>query len=168
MGEARAALADLPYNDTQIAVFGEASYQFTDRATVTVGGRYYDFDEDRRFHSGGLFSNGDDQTDSTSSTGFSPRMLLSYRVSDELIWNAQVSKGFRLGGANDPLNIPLCSVDDAATFGGFPRYDDETLWNYETGFKYQRSGFSLNAAAYYTDITDLQVSADAGESYRGK
>src|SRR5262249_30924103 len=78
-----------------------------------------------------------------------------------------ISKGFRLGGANDPLNLPLCdngvaNGPDAATFGGFPRYDDETLWNYETGFKYQRAGLNLNAAVYYTDIKGLQVSADAG------
>src|SRR5262249_26452583 len=90
--------ADLPYNDKQIAIFGEASYDITDRATVTVGGRYYDFDEERRFHSGGLFSNTDDQTDKTDSNGFSPRVLVSYRASDALIWNAQISKGFRLGG----------------------------------------------------------------------
>jgi outer membrane receptor protein involved in Fe transport len=154
--------ADLPYNDKQTAVFGEASYDLTDRATITLGGRYYDFSEHRRFHSGGLFSNGDDQTNNTDSNGFSPRLLVSYRASDALIWNAQISKGFRLGGANDPLNLPLCSASDATTFGGFPRYDDEQLWNYETGFKLQRQGMSLNAAVYYTDIQDLQVSADAG------
>ncbi|MDX2274628.1 MAG: TonB-dependent receptor [Hyphomonadaceae bacterium] len=154
--------ADLPYTNTQFAIFGEGSYDFTDRLTVTVGGRYYDFSEERRFHSGGFFSNTDDQVDSTDSNGVSPRVLVTYDVSDDLIWNAQVAKGFRLGGANDPLNIPLCSADDAATFGGFPRFDDETLWNYETGFKYQGNRVSLNAAAYYTSIEDLQVSADAG------
>lgn len=154
--------ADLPYNDQQFALFGEGSYDFTDRLTVTLGARYYDFSEERRFHSGGFFSNGDDRTDTTDSNGVSPRLLITYDVNDDLIWNAQVSKGFRLGGANDPLNIPLCSADDAATFGGFPRFDDETLWNYETGFKYQGRRFSLNAAAYYTQIENLQVSADAG------
>ena len=154
--------ADLPYNDTQFAVFGEASYRITDRATATAGGRWYQFNEDRRFHSGGLFSNGDDQTNSTDSNGFSPRFLLSYRASDALILNAQISKGFRLGGANDPLNLPLCSASDASTFGGFPTYDDETLWNYEAGFKYLGRRVTLNGAAYYTDIRDLQVSADAG------
>ena len=25
-----------------------------------------------------------------------------------MTFNAQVSKGFRLGGVNDPLNLPLC------------------------------------------------------------
>jgi outer membrane receptor protein involved in Fe transport len=154
--------SDLPYTTQQFAIFGEASYDLTDKLTVTAGGRYYDFEEDRGFHSGGLFSNGDNQTDSTESDGFSPRVLVSYDVNDEWTLNAQASKGFRLGGANDPLNLPLCSADDAATYGGFPRFEDETLWNYEGGFKYAGGLFSLNAAAFYTDIENLQVSADAG------
>jgi iron complex outermembrane receptor protein len=154
--------ADLPYDYTQWALFGEASYALTDRLTVTAGARYYDFEEDRRFHSGGLFSNADDQLDSTASDGVSPRVLLRYEWDNNLSFNAQVSKGFRLGGANDPLNIPLCSGDDALNFGGFPTYEDETLWNYEVGSKYDNGRMTLNVAAYYTDITDLQVTADAG------
>jgi iron complex outermembrane receptor protein len=154
--------ADLPYDYNQWAIFGEASYDFTDRLTVTAGARYFDFQEDRRFHSGGLFANGDDQTASTASDGVSPRVLVRYEASDDFTLNAQVSKGFRLGGANDPLNIPLCGPSDAANFGGFPDYDDETLWNYEVGGKYSNGSLSLNVAAYHTDITDLQVTADAG------
>ncbi len=154
--------ADLPYDISQLALFGEASYDLTDRMTVTVGARYYDFEEDRRFHSGGLFSNGDDQTASTASDGVSPRVLVSYEATPDLTLNAQVSKGFRVGGANDPLNIPLCTASDAANFGGFPTYEDETLWNYEGGAKYSNGGVTFNVAAYYTDIRNLQVTADAG------
>jgi iron complex outermembrane receptor protein len=156
--------ADLPYDISQFAVFGEASYDFTDRLTLTVGARYYDFDEERRFHSGGLFSNGDDRIDSTASEGVSPRVLVSYRATDSLTLNAQASKGFRVGGANDPLNIPICdaATNDAANFGGFPTYDDETLWNYEGGAKFNRGGLTFNVAGYYSDIKNLQVTADAG------
>lgn len=159
--------ADIPYDLSQIAIFGEVSYDFTDRLTATVGGRYYAFDESRRFVSGGLFPNGDNARDKTSSTGFSPRLLLSYDVADGITLNAQASKGFRLGGVNDPLNLPLCDGGnaggpDAETFGGRPRYDDETLWNYEGGVKAQFGGITFNAAGFYTKINNLQVTADAG------
>jgi len=154
--------ADLPYDYTQWAIFGEASYQLTDQLSVTAGARWYNFEEDRRFHSGGVFSNADDQTASTDSNGLSPRVMLRYDANNELTFNAQVSKGFRLGGANDPLNIPLCSASDATNFGGFPTYEDETLWNYEVGSKFDNGRMSLHAAAFYTDIEDLQVTADAG------
>jgi iron complex outermembrane receptor protein len=76
--------------------------------------------------------------------------------------NAQVSKGFRLGGVNDPLNLPLCTPEDEALFGAFQDYDDETLWNYEVGVRGQQRGLNFAAAAFYTDINNLQVTLDAG------
>ena len=76
--------------------------------------------------------------------------------------NAQASKGFRLGGVNDPLNLPLCNAQDAALFGGFQDYDDESLWNYEVGVKSGGRGFTFNAAGFYNDIKNLQVTLDAG------
>ena len=154
--------ADLPYDITQFAVFGEGSYELNDRLTVTVGGRYYDFEEERRFKSGGLFSNGDNRSDSTTSDGFTPRLIASYELNDEVRLNAQAAQGFRLGGVNDPLNRPLCTPADVAIFGGFQSYNDETSWNYEAGVKMQRSDMTFNAAAFYNDITDLQVTLDAG------
>jgi iron complex outermembrane receptor protein len=155
--------SDLPYNIEQIAIFGEATYAFTDRLDFTVGARYYDFEESRTITTGGLFANGDTgQLDETSSNGITPRFLLSYDVSDALTLNAQASQGFRLGGVNDPLNTPLCNAEDLSLFGGFQDYDDETLWNYEIGAKAQGKGFYANFAGFYNDISDLQVTLDAG------
>jgi iron complex outermembrane recepter protein len=154
--------SDLPYDIQQIAVFGEASYELFDRLTITAGGRYYSFDEERSFTSGGLFSNGDNREDSTQSNGFSPRVIASYEATDDLRLNLQASHGFRLGGVNDPLNLPLCTPADEAIFGGFQDYDDETSWNYEAGAKYSRGNLTFNAAVFYNDIEDLQVTLDAG------
>ncbi|MEO1100300.1 MAG: TonB-dependent receptor [Pseudomonadota bacterium] len=155
--------SDLNYQLEQIAVFGEVSYDFTDRLTLTAGGRFYDFEEDRTISSGGIFANGDSNVmDTTSSDGFTPRFLASYEFNDVVTLNAQASQGFRLGGVNDPLNVPLCSDEDEIIFGSFQDYDDETLWNYEAGFKAQTGQVTFNAAAFYTDISDLQVTLDAG------
>ena len=155
--------SDLDFQIEQFAAFGEASYEITDRLTATAGIRYYDFSEDRTISTGGLFANGDSNVqDQTSSNGVTPRFLLSYDVADDISINAQASQGFRLGGVNDPLNIPLCTPQDAAIFGAFQDYGDETLWNYELGVKAQRGGIRFNAAAFYTDISDLQVTLDAG------
>jgi iron complex outermembrane receptor protein len=153
--------SDLPYDIKQKAIFGEATYDFG-KLELTAGGRYYDFKEQRSFKSGGLFSNDDNRTDTTKSDGFTPRVILSYEVSDSVRVNAQASKGFRLGGVNDPLNLPLCTPADSAIFGGFQSYNDETLWNYEAGIKGGAQGISFSAAAFYTDISNLQVTLDAG------
>ena len=156
--------ADLPYIIKQKALFGEASYKFG-QIKVTGGGRWYDFSETRDFISGGLFANGDRRIgDKTKSNGFSPRGIVSWQPNRSLSVNAQVAKGFRLGGINDPLNIPLCSTADQAIYGPFAAatYDDETLWNYEAGVKYSKSGITFNAAAFHNQIKNLQVTVDAG------
>ncbi len=154
--------SDLPYSIKQKALFGEASYAFGS-LTATAGLRWYDFEEERTFKSGGLFANGDNRADTTQSDGFTPRFLLSWKATDDLTVNAQASKGFRLGGVNDPLNLPLCTASDAEIFGGYQDYDDETLWNYEAGLRARGpNGLSFSAAAFYTDIRNLQVTLDAG------
>ncbi len=155
--------SDLPYDIEQIAVFGEATFAVTDRLDLTAGGRYYDFEETRTITTGGLFAAGDSGTvDSTESSGFTPRVLLSYDLTDAVTLNAQASQGFRLGGVNDPLNTALCTEEDLRIFGGFQTYEDEKLWNYEGGVKYNANGITFNAAAFYTDISGLQVTLDAG------
>ncbi len=155
--------SDIPYEISQVAVFGEATYAVTERLALTLGGRWYDWQEERRFYSGGLFSNSDLQSDSTEASGFSPRLLASYRVTENMTWNAQASRGFRLGGVNDPLNASLCTGSDLANFGSFQAYQDEAIWNFETGLKSEwGNGVRLNAALFHAEIKDLQVTLDAG------
>jgi iron complex outermembrane receptor protein len=93
-----------------------------------------------------------------------PRLIASYAVDERTTLNAQVSKGFRLGGINDPLNVPLCSPQDLVTFGGRETWKDEEVWNYEVGSKSTFMGGRgvFNIAAFYMDITDLQATATAG------
>ena len=91
-------------------------------------------------------------------------MLLSYDVSDNVQLNAQASEGFRLGGINDPLNVPLCTPEDIDDLRRPPTFDSETLWNYELGAKI---GFAdgrgqFNIAAFHAEIEDLQVPVAGG------
>ena len=155
--------SELPYTIEQVAIFGEVTYDVNDKLQITAGGRYYDYNEERSVTQVGLFGNGVvDQVDTTSANGFTPRVLASYDMNEDVTLNAQISKGFRLGGVNDPLNTGLCNASDLAIFGGFQNYGDESLWNYEVGAKVKKGMFTMNAAAFYTDISDLQVTLDAG------
>lgn len=154
--------SDLPYTLKQYAVFGELTYALSDKLSATAGGRYYDYNETRSFKSGGVFADPTNRTDKTSSNGFNPRFLVSYKASEDVTFNAQASKGFRLGGVNDPLNLPLCSTGDAAIFGSYQRFGDESLWNYEGGVKAQSGILTFNAAGFYTRMRNLQVTLDAG------
>jgi len=156
--------SDLPYSLQQVAIFGEVTVDIGERTHLTAGGRYYDYDEERLITSGGLFANGDSMVfDETSASGFTPRVMAAFDVNDEVTLNAQVSQGFRLGGVNDPLNAGLCTPEDREIFGSFQSYDDETLWNYEVGMKaIFNNRVSFNTAIFYADMTDLQVTLDAG------
>ena len=162
--------SDLAYDLKQTAVFGEATLSATDRLDLTAGVRYYNFDEDRDQVFDGIFANDNTGTSivsvpgATSADGFAPRFIASFKATNTLTINAQASQGFRLGGINDPLNVPLCTQQDLATFSGRDSWTNETAWNYEVGAKSQwmDGRASLNVSAFYMDIRDLQLIVTAG------
>jgi iron complex outermembrane receptor protein len=156
--------SDLHYEYDQLALFGEATWSVNPNIDLTAGLRWYDFSEDRTQVFDGIFSDPNDSVGSVSADGFAPRLILSYHISENTHLNAQVSKGFRLGGLNDPLNVPLCTPEDLEIYGGRPTWDDESLWNYEVGTKTTlRGGRGLfNASIFYMDIEDLQATVTAG------
>ena len=163
----------LSYNLQQFAVFGEGTWRFADQWAATVGARYYEYDESRVLTFGGVFSAAlgnlagvTNVPGSVDSDGFSPRAILSYELNDDVTINAQVARGFRLGGINDPLNEPLCGANDLALFGSIfsPTWDDEKTWNYEVGAKTQLANgrITFNSAVFFSDIEDLQANVDSG------
>lgn len=161
--------SQLNYKFHQAAIFGEATYSVNDRFDITGGLRGYDYREDRTQVFDGLFGEGSDglpvsQPGSVHASGVAPRVIASYKLTAATILNAQVSKGFRLGGINDPLNFSLCTPADRVTFGGRPSWKDETLWNYEVGSKTALQGGkgAFNVAAFYADIRNLQATVTAG------
>ncbi|HEY0672522.1 MAG TPA: TonB-dependent receptor, partial [Longimicrobiales bacterium] len=162
--------SDLAYDLTQTAVFGEGTLLVGDRLNLTAGLRYYNFDEDREQVFDGIFAHDNTGTSvvsvpgSTGADGLAPRFIVSYKASENLTLNAQAARGVRLGGINDPLNVPLCTPEDLATFSGRDSWKDETTWNYEVGAKSRFAGgkASFNLSAFYMDISDLQLIVTAG------
>ncbi|HET6374038.1 MAG TPA: TonB-dependent receptor [Candidatus Polarisedimenticolia bacterium] len=162
--------SDLSYELDQFALFGEATVSLTDHFSVTAGLRYYDFSEDKTAFVDGFVNNPDlgnsvlSQPGSTDANGFAPRLIGTYKLSDNMIFNAQVSRGFRLGGINDPLNLALCTGNDPTSFGGHETWQDEKVWNYEIGYKSRLLGgkASFDASVFYIDISDLQTTVTAG------
>ena len=156
--------SDLHYDNEQLALFGEVTWAVSDRFDVSGGLRWYDFQEDRKQIFDGIFSDPNDSVGSVSADGFAPRIIASYKIGSATRLNGQISKGFRLGGINDPLNVPLCTAQDLVIYGGRPTWEDETLWNYEVGVKTAVGGGrgTFNVAAYRMDIENLQATVTAG------
>lgn len=162
--------SDLSYDLQQFAVFGEATVAATDRLDLTGGLRFYSFNEEREQVFDGIFTDADVGNDvdsnpgETDATGVVPRFIVSYEASEDVTFNVQASRGFRLGGINDPLNVPLCTEEDLETFSGRESWEDETAWNYEAGVKAQflDGRGTFNASAFFMDISDLQLVVTAG------
>ena len=169
----------LDYTFKQFAAFGEGTLSVNDRFSLTAGLRYYNFNEDKVQTFDGIFNDfAGTNIGSTDANGVVPRFIASYKVSDNTNLNAQVSRGFRLGGINDPVNIPLCTDQDLLIFTGLTSrpppgsgpppagapWKDETTWNYEVGSKSRVMGGrgSFNVSAFYMDISQLQASVTAG------
>jgi iron complex outermembrane receptor protein len=156
----------LRYNLQQFAVFGEGTYNFNEQWALTAGARWYNYDEDRVLTFGGAFAVAQENVPGqVDSDGFSPRAILTFAPSEDVRFNAQVARGFRLGGINDPLNGPICQPADLALYGSVfsETWKDERAWNYEVGAKTRFGNNVLfNAAVFYSDIEDLQANVDAG------
>ena len=159
------------YDLDQWALFGEATMKLTAKFSLTAGLRYYDYHEDKQEKVDGAFaSNPNFPTGVLSipgtikANGIAPRVIGTWKFDEDAALNVQASEGFRLGGINDPLNIPLCSPEDLLTFGGHDTWDDEKVWNYEVAYKKRRlpGNSSLNVALFYMDIKDLQTTVTAG------
>jgi iron complex outermembrane receptor protein len=159
--------SDISYRLQQYAAFGEATWHITDQWGLTGGLRYYHYKEDRVLHFNGVFAAATPPAGvpgEVDANGVSPRGILSYKLNEDAQFNAQVSKGFRLGGINDPINLPLCSPADRLEFGGQGNWKDETSKNYEIGgkFRFLERTVTLNVSAFYTDIQNLQATVTAG------
>lgn len=97
-------------------------------------------------------------TDSNEWSNWSPKVGLQYETAWGQVYGSW-TRGFRSGGYN--FRITNANVFEnvvvPATGGNF-FFDEEQVDNFEIGAKYQSvgGGFTLNAAAYYTLIDNMQ------------
>ncbi len=152
---------------TSYAAFADVGWDFTDKLSATVGGRYtHDKKEGtvyRQYFTGlysPLFGNDaavpglvrTDYTNDKSFDKFTPRLSVSYKFTDTLTTYASYSEGFKSGGFDmrgDAFLTP-------ETVNG---YEPETVESYELGLK--GSAFdgraSFNLALFHSDYSDQQI-----------
>lgn len=135
-----------------IAFFGQATYAVSPKLDVTVGTRY-DLESRELTQNSAFEKNGvetpltADSTAKKTFTAFTPKVILSYKLTDNSMGYASYAKGFRVGGFN---------------FGNTanPTYNPEKSDNYEIGIKNNlwNNRFKLNLTAFYFQQKDQQVS----------
>jgi len=141
----------------ELTVFGEASYELTDRLTVTGGVRWYDYEVKT---SGSIVKQfiffgpqpPFDLTQSDDNVTF--KANLSYDVSDDLLVYGTFSQGFRAGGVNNPpITATLATVEEDLPF------DPDELDTFELGFKssWLNNRLTINGAGYFIDWQNIQI-----------
>lgn len=149
--------------NTQVAIFGEIDYDFTDKTRMTFGARWaenerseldlYEWPEGLP-PIGGYGSDGLYGTTGTKSDDTFFKVGLQHRFTDDKMVYALFSQGFRLGGAN---SLRASGHDS----GAIPReYGPDYMDNYEIGMKteWADGSFVLNASAFLMQWEDVQVS----------
>ena len=146
----------------ELAAFGELTYSFNDRWSVTAGGRFYDTNIDAVSTASG-FANGGPSgfEDEQSESDFNPKFLVQANINEDHNIYASAAKGFRTGGINGNVPIGLCGPEldvlgidpsNATTF------DSDSLWSYELGFKstLANNRVTLNGAVYFIEWSNVQ------------
>lgn len=131
-----AYITDDRTTDEQIAGFGQLDYKLTDRLTVTAGLRVSYTKFSFVSATDGPYFGQSSVPGSTSQTPVTPKFGLSYETAGDGLLYANVSKGFRVGGAQRPA--PVTCAADLAELGidQIPRtYGSDTVWAYEVGAK---------------------------------
>jgi outer membrane receptor protein involved in Fe transport len=168
-------IADITRQLDQLAVFGEASYDLTDKLTATVGGRYFKFEKDERtLREGGLagvpFGAGIPDILEGSEDGSSFKANLSYKPTQDLLLYALWAEGFRLGRPATGLPPAFCDTDGDGLLDGTNITIESTrtinsdfLENYEIGAKWALfdGRMIVDAAVYHIEWDGLPVTTEA-------
>jgi iron complex outermembrane recepter protein len=176
----------------QNAQFGELSWDFTPELKGTVGLRHYHYSTGQSNEEYGVFTvNGNDTPYNTgfsnSASGTDPKFDLSWKVDPDVLLYATIAKGFRLGGANQPIPVaPLSSCPPPSAAGPIQgneyslqlkltntcntalllqapgTFTSDSVWNYEIGEKSELldKHLILNVSAYYERWTNPQISTN--------
>jgi iron complex outermembrane receptor protein len=166
------------------SLFGDFTYDVTDRLHLTLGARYTEDTRTsqvlRRTYIGGfseyfggnptLIATTSDFNGSADFDDFSPRVSLGYDLTDDSNVYFTYAQGFK-GGSFDPRGQTSAAPDldqdgtvSAAEIFEFMQFDPEEVDSFEVGYKASQFGGKLNysVAAFYSDYSDVQVPGSIG------
>ncbi len=149
--------------DTEsVAVFGNVSFDLTDRFTVNLGARYTEEEKDITTTQGifapipgvfpfeiGFIPALVDFEDSVSFDDFNPKVGVELKATDDILLYASYSQGFRSGGFNGRVFPPSTTLVS---------FEPDVNDTYEVGFKGDlfENRLRLNVAAFVSNYEDIQ------------
>ena len=138
---------------TSLGLFGEVTYDVTDRLDLTAGLRYQRDNQDRDGSFGPFTVDFDETFDALL-----PKFVIGYDVTDDLRVGALAVRGFNPGGTT------ISFID-----GSQDTFEDETVWNFEAFGRARLfdDRLSLNANAFYSVYSDFQIFTIVGFTSSG-
>lgn len=126
---------------TTWAAFANLTCPVTEKVSVVGGLRYERDEQEFKQNTSGLETEA--QWDA-----FSPKLALNYQIAPSTMTYVSLAGGYRSGGFNQ-----------YATGTQYHSFDPERVWSYEIGLKnvFMDGHLIVNTAAYYMEITDMQV-----------
>lgn len=141
-------------NIENTALFGMATYNFTDATRITVEGRWAD---EKVSQTATIKDVGSPPSNivpaSASFTSFNPRITIDHQLSDSNMIYALVAEGNKPGGFNGA----------GAIEAGLPTFDEEEVTSIEIGSKnvFADGQLTANFAGYFNDISGYQLTQNA-------
>jgi iron complex outermembrane receptor protein len=138
---------DVPYSQAvdnkSWSVFGDISYAINDRWELGAGARYF---KENQFFSDLTYNT----HQRASFDHLSPRVYLSFGVTEDINVYASLAQGFRSGGFNAVI---------VETVGGPGTYGPEEVTSFELGTKMSLADGRLytELAVFYSEYTDMQA-----------
>jgi iron complex outermembrane recepter protein len=141
-------------DSTSYSVFGEMSWEFSEKWQAILGGRYTWDEKEAQLEAAdpdlfGFLLEAYDVKATEDWGKFTPKAGLEFRPNDAMLFFATWSEGHKAGGFNG------LATNEAAALTPF---DEETASNLEAGFKgdFFDQLLRVNASVFYTDYKDLQ------------
>lgn len=153
-GSVKLSVGFAEYKNTSYGVFGSLDYDFNERWTLTVGGRYSDEDKENDLSTSSIAVatvSPVPASDSESWNEFTPKVTLTYNLDNGIVYGTFAS-GFKSGGFNHPLRVGTV-------------IDPETIDMIELGYKADLTdSLRITSSLFVYSYKDLQVTKAASES----
>ena len=147
--------------DRQLAWYGEATYSLTDSLKATAGVRLSRTEFSFNTYTGGpqLFNEPIANSGDKKENSFTPKLNLAYQLDPNDLFYATYAKGFRPGGANNPVPQAACAAD-FQSFGisaSPATYDSDTVNSFEVGAKNDFANrLRIATSVYYVRWKNIQ------------
>jgi len=154
---------------TEKAAYGEASWEFAPRFTLTGGMRHYNYDRSGHIHeTGPVVGNTTIITDvSNTASGNTYRANLSFKPNTDSLLYGGWSQGFRLGRPQAELPAAVCDKNGDGIIDGTnvalsstTSISSDTVDSYEVGgkFAFSERRISIDTALFYMKWKNIPVS----------